>query len=76
MIAIGGTARDWNYEYQPGDAYNIHVMKQWNYASCVYIVIAVGVLDLMDLIGPIGGPAFSSQTPFWWPLEDNHNLSQ
>ncbi len=28
----------------------------------------------MDLVGPIGGPAFSSQTLLWWPLEYNHNL--
>ena len=27
------------------------------------------VLDLMDLVGPIGGPAFSSQTLPWCPLE-------
>ncbi len=25
-------------------------------------------------LGPIGGPAFSSQTLLWWPLECNHNL--
>ena len=25
-------------------------------------------------LGPIGGPAFSSQTLLWWPLEYNHNL--
>ena len=33
------------------------------------------VLDLMDLIGPIGGPAFSSQTLLWWLLEYNHNFA-
>ncbi len=34
----------------------------------------ISVLDLRDLVGPIGGPAFSSQTLLWWSLEYNHNL--
>ncbi len=26
-------------------------------------------------LGPIGGPAFSSQTLLWWLLKCNHNLA-
>ena len=69
----------WNYVLGKTNCIGVGCFKLSQCCEIIEIVVAsiwsdVSVLDLIDLVGPIDGPAFSSQTLLWWSLEYNHNL--